>query len=134
MGNTSTPRSQSNLVGQPIFVGIAEKEAAASFAAAVVTLDAYTLARAAGNRNIETARIWKAGRRCPNGASLINMGRTLKEVQDWINGEIDSRKPHIPVDPRAGNAAIVMLQQEAHEPGERGVIARDMLAKLSRGF
>lgn len=134
MGRSATARTQPNLVGQPIFVGIQEKEAAESFAAAVIHLDAYTLARAAGDRHIETARLWKAGKRCPNGTSLINMGRTLREVQDWINGEIDSRKPHIPVDPRSGAAAIVLLQQEAHEPGERGAMARAMLAKLSGGI
>lgn len=133
MSDPATAKRQPSLIGQPIFVGIQEKEAAASFAAAVVHIDQYTLARAAGNRNVETARLWKAGKRCPNGSSLINMGRTLKEVQDWVNGEIDSRKPHIPVDPRAGSAAIALLQQEAHEPGERGAMARAMLAKLSQG-
>ena len=129
---TSIRRRQPTLVGQPIFVGIDEKQAAQSFAAAVIHFDAHTLARAAG-RDIETARVWKAGKRAPNSTSLINMGRTIREVQDWVNGEIESRKPHVPVEPAAGFAALALLQQEAVQPGERGAMARAMLTQLSRG-
>lgn len=129
---TTTRRRQQSFVGQPNFVGIDEKQAAESFASAVIHFDAYTLARAAG-RDVETARLWKAGRRAPNSTSIINMARTIQEVQDWVNGEIESRKPHLPLDPKSGNRALAMLHQEACEPGERGAMARAMLAKLSRG-
>lgn len=129
---SSIRRRQPTLVGQPIFVGIDEKQAAQSFAAAVLHFDAHTLARAAG-RDIETARVWKAGKRAPNSTSLINMGRTIREVQDWVNGEIESRKPHIPVEPGAAFAALALLHQEANQPGERGAMARAMLTQLSKG-
>lgn len=66
---------------------ISEQQAAQSFAAIIARISVQELAQAA-NRDIETARFWKAGRRCPNGASLINMCRTLPEVRAWIIAQV----------------------------------------------
>lgn len=61
---------------------LTEDKAAKSFAAAIRRISADELARAAG-RNIETARLWKKGVRCPNTSSLFNMATVLIEVRAW---------------------------------------------------
>lgn len=134
MGNSATRLKPTNFAAAPTnFFRIDEEQAAQSFSAAVIDFDAYTLARAAG-RNPETARLWKAGVRCPNGSSLINMALTIDVVPGWFLGEIESRRPHRPVTADKANGAYALLQQEAMQGGEAGVLARQMLAKLSGGL
>jgi hypothetical protein len=130
--SAATHRRQQKIVGPTNFAPIDEKEAAESFAAAVIDFDAATLARAA-RRHVETAKLWKAGKRCPNTSSAINMASLLPAVQGWLDGEIESRTPKAPVDSRAATAALARLQQEAMQPGERGAMARSILADLSGG-
>lgn len=125
------PRS-TNFVASTNFAPIDEDQAAKSFSAAVVDFEAATLARAA-RRHIETAKLWKKGVRCPNSSSVINMASLIPAVQSWLDGEIESRKPKAPADARAATAAYARLQQEALQPGQRGAMARAILADLSGG-
>lgn len=133
MARSATVRTQTNFAGSTNFAPINEDEAAKSFAAAVIDFDAATLARAA-RRHVETAKLWKAGKRCPNTSSTINMASIIPAVQGWLDGEVESRKPRAPADSRAATAAYARLQQEAMQPGERGAMARAILADLSGGF
>lgn len=133
MGQTATRRRETNFVGQTKFVRIEEKEAAKRFSAAVIDFDAATLARISG-RSVEAAKLWKAGVRCPNGSSLINLGAVITEVQDWIDGEMEFRRPRVHVEASAMNDELgrmhARLQQEAMLPGERGAQARAILNDL----
>ena len=129
MRTSATTPERTNFVGQKNFVPINEREAAQSFAAVVIDFDAATLARAA-RRNVETAKVWKRGDRCPNSSSLINLASIIPAVRDWLDGEIESRTPRA-VDPRQADAAFARLQQEATMPGERGAMARAILADLT---
>lgn len=38
----------------------------------------------------EAARKWKAGRRCPNAASLVNLARQVPKVREWLLSEIEN--------------------------------------------
>lgn len=129
----ATRRKETNFVGPTSFARIEEKEAAKRFSAAVIDFDAHTLARISG-RSVEAAKLWKAGIRCPNGSSLINLGAIITEVQAWIDGEMEYRRPRIQVDPKSAGEQYARLhaklQQEALEPGERGARAREMLNDL----
>lgn len=106
-------------------VPITEEVAARRFAAVVHRIDAGTLASAA-KRTKEAAKMWKAGRRCPNGSSLINMASNLDVVWEWLQGEVEARRPS------SANDVIALLHQKAMMPGQEGAEARAVLAAISR--
>lgn len=76
MGATFTPRP------------LTDREAAKRFRSTVINFSAGQLAIAA-QRSKDTAKSWKAGRACPNAASLINMARALPTVAAWLAHEIE---------------------------------------------
>ena len=97
--NTTRRRATNNLSSTPV-VPITERTAAESFAAVVLRIDAGTLAHAA-RRTKEAAKMWKAGRRCPNGSSLINMSSDIDVVWAWLQGEVEKRRAGSPSDAMA---------------------------------
>jgi hypothetical protein len=124
------PRNALNTVGTTFVpatpvVPITEEVAAKRFAAVVHRIDAGTLA-SASHRTKEAAKMWKAGRRCPNGSSLINMASALPVVWEWLQGEVDSRRPV------SINNVIAQLHQTVQMGGPDAAEARAILAAITK--
>jgi len=118
VSSASTRRKPTNNVPATSVVPITERQAAESFAAVVLRIDAGTLASAA-KRTKEAAKMWKAGRRCPNGSSLINMSSDIDVVWAWLQGEVEKRRA------TTANDTMAKLQQKAQmgDPEARAILA-----------
>lgn len=68
-------------------VPLREAQAAQSFASVIVRIPLAELVLAS-DRNIETARLWKRGARCPNVSSLVNLARSFPEVKAWFLAQL----------------------------------------------
>lgn len=67
---------------------LTERDAAERFSAAIIRFQSGQLAQASC-RTKDAAKSWKAGRRCPNGSSLINLARAIPAVRAWLYAEIE---------------------------------------------
>ena len=135
MRRTSTRRRGTTVVGRTTIVPSypqrfqTETEAAREFSALVLPFTAEDLSNASG-RTTEAAKKWKSGKRFPNGTSLLNMGKTIPKVRDWIQAELGG--PPIKADgPDMLSPVIAGLHAAAQLPGEQGAIARAMLARMN---
>lgn len=143
MGRTTTPRRRSTFVAQTnggaahrtygavtSSAGMTEEEAARKFSALVIPYSKGDLATAAC-RTKEAAKHWKDGSRAPNSSSLINIGRRIPRVRDWVLAEMDVALPASETsNPDADE--IAALQLAANFPGQLGAVAK-MLLKQKLG-
>jgi len=80
----------------------------------------------ASDRSKETAKNWKAGRAFPNGASLINLARSIPIVRAWLLHEIGECAEFD--GPQVADAIVKLLAQPEGEALRRALLkaqARD---------
>lgn len=97
---------------------ITEREAAKRFSAAVTDFSAKDLANVA-DKTLDAAKSWKAKRRCPHAASLINLARELPEVRRWLYSEIERAEAMRVTDPDFYAPQIEALQAQINELARR---------------
>lgn len=107
---------------------LCEQTAARRFASAVIHISSGDLAKACG-RSKETAKIWKRGAQCPNGASLINLARKLPTVRKWLYEECEKAGEPVDNSKRAFDVAVAALMEDASRPGPAGDYARAILSR-----
>lgn len=127
VGRTSTKSAGTTFVSATNVVPMTEDVAAKRFAAVVHRIDAGTLASAA-KRTKEAAKMWKAGRRCPNGSSLINMSSSLPVVWEWLQSEVEVRRAS------STGAILAQLHHTAAMGGPEAAEARAILAAISKSI
>jgi hypothetical protein len=106
---------------------LTERDAAEKFSAAVIDFSAGQLASAA-RRSKDTAKRWKSARACPNGASLINMARSLPTIRTWLLSQIDAE---MAIQFDAGHLYSA-LKNLADVEGQEGDAARGILREMAR--
>lgn len=129
MRAVATKLRATTVVPSTTVVPITTITAAKRFAVVIKDYEVGELAQAA-NTTKEAAKLWKAGRRCPNTASIINLASAIPEIDAWVSGEIRQRRDHA-----LARAPVVAgeLQQLALQEGEIGAQARALLRKLTGG-
>ena len=105
MNASAIKQTDTNFVPSTNFVPISEAERAEEFAGELIPFPAKDLARAS-SRSVETAKQWKAGRRFPNGESLMALMAAFPTINAWVlrkTGGIHS--------PQALSTAFALLEQ-----------------------
>lgn len=96
--------------------------------AVLLAFSAGELAQA-GEATKEAAKSWRNGTRFPHGPHLLNMGRKILRVRQFIHGEIDPPSEALTPHEVVANC-FAQLNQMSQEPGQVGAEARAVLAKL----
>ncbi len=90
---------------------ISEQECAERVSAAIIEFPAKDLQRIT-DKTIDATKSWKAGRRCPHLASVINLARQLPAVKKWLISEIErGEASDFENDPRTMDAVYRALQK-----------------------